>query len=58
MSFSIPKKRGLCSRPYAAREYLANRALAAADTARDDDCVFKLRHFAFKFDIKLEPCLK
>ena len=33
---------------------LANRALTAADAARDDDRVFKLRHFAFKFDIKLE----
>ena len=29
--------------------------LLPADTARDDDCVFKLRHFAFKFDVKLEP---
>ena len=29
--------------------------LLPADAACDDDCVFKLRHFAFKFDIKLEP---
>ena len=29
--------------------------LLPADAVRDNVFVFKLRHFAFKFDIKLEP---